>query len=66
MIDANGKVKGASPNLIDALAYHTEYWKRTPKSEPDLDDIMFEDEEDEAKAERIMARYGLSCISRGA
>ena len=66
VIDANGKVKGASPNLIDALAYHTEYWRRTPKSEPDLDDIMFEDEEDEAKAERIMARYGLSCVSRGA
>lgn len=62
VIDANGKVKGASPNLADALSGHTEFWRRTPKAVEIDDDIDFEEEE--ALQRRIKVRYGMACRSR--
>lgn len=64
VIDAHGQVKGTSPNLVDALSYHTEFWRRTPKQDLPDDDIPFEDDDEPTRP--IRARYGLQCESRQA
>jgi hypothetical protein len=65
MVIFKGKVKGKSPNMIDALSYHTEYWKRTPPVVKN-DDIPYEEagwDEDERPIAN-MPKHGLSCPTR--
>lgn len=58
VIDARGQVKsGASPNLVDALVYHSEFWRMVPNLSKADDEIPFED--DPAPERRVRARYGL-------
>lgn len=54
---------GSSPNLVDALCYHGDFWLREPEEMFD-DEIDFEQEVDEPRRKRkIAARYGLACAT---
>ena len=56
-----GKVHGRSPNLADALAYHTEYWRVSP---PSFREPEFEDVDDDYEVYNVPVRYGLRCPTR--
>jgi GNAT superfamily N-acetyltransferase len=63
--DERGQIRGKYPNLADALAYHAEYWRRTPHvlKTDDEDDIRYEDESDTFVGP-VPTRYGLYCPTR--
>lgn len=66
VVDEHGKVCGRSPNRADALAYHVEFWRRTPvhMGVEEDDDIRYEDDEYSEKVLHIPTRYGLECPTR--
>jgi hypothetical protein len=57
----NGKVIGKSPNRIDSLSYHPEFWRGGPAFQSDVD----EDDLDYFDAYKIDtgAAYGLECVT---
>ena len=65
LVIANGSVQGRSPNLVDALTFNTELWRRTPPTIGNDNEIRFIDpEEDEAMMYSHAVRYGLRCPTR--
>jgi hypothetical protein len=55
-----GKVVGKSPNLVDSLAYHAEFWRGGPvKDFVAEDDVTFVS----ATAMDIKPAYGLQCLT---
>ena len=64
MVIVKNRIKGRSPNLIDSLAFHVEYWNRTPQR-VDSDEIQFIDPyHDSIEETRRQVRYGLRCTTR--
>lgn len=63
IVIVGNEIKGASPNLADALAYSTGYWRSSPPAFLSSDEIPFVEEQDEIMADHEV-RYRLQCPTR--
>ena len=54
-----GKVIGKSPNLVDALAYQSEFWGFAGQEETPTDDVDYED----SFVPPVGRSYGLECVT---
>ena len=55
----NGKVVGKSPNLLDSLAYHAEFWRAGPVFREEQEDIDYIN----PRAAVVTPAYGLQCLT---
>jgi hypothetical protein len=63
----DGQIKGASPNMVDALAYHTEFWRRTPNrlnTDGDIKLVESEEYEHSVRRPKLKPKYNLYCETR--